>query len=187
MEELRSNIVAYHVNDYERCKKYVEDSEYLILSEDTKWLGYGMYFWDNDSNADYWVKQKKRKDLKDRDIAKTKSNIYIDKMLDFTDENHRKMFHSLWEKYKELEEIDEDEVLLGIKVDKLFDYFPILRQNFFVIRVYGNYKYTPKDGLIVYDLKKAECEPITHVKTIYSVKNNEFACCRQIMEVIKNE
>ena len=125
--------------------------------------------------------------IEDNIHKKTKSNIYIDKMLDFTDENHRRMFHSLWERYKELEEIDEDEELLGIKVDKLFDYFPILRENFFVIRVYGNYKYTPKDELIVYDLKKAECEPITHVKTIYSVKNNEFACCRQIMEVIKNE
>lgn len=186
MEELRSNIIAYHVNDYERCKKYVEDSEYLILSNDTKWLGHGMYFWDNDSNADYWIGQKKRKDLRGKNIAKTKSNIFIDKMLDFTDMNHRRMFHTLWERYRELEGVDVDE-LLGIRVDKLFDYFPILRENFLVIRVYGNYKYTPKDELIVYDLKSVECEPITHVKTIYSVKNKDFACCREIMEVIENE
>lgn len=186
MEELRSNIIAYHVNDYERCKEYVDNSEYLILSKDTKWLGYGMYFWDNDSNADYWIGQKKRKDLKGKTIAKTKSNIFIDKMLDFTDMKHREMFHSLWKKYRELEGVDEEE-LLGIKIDKLFEYFPILRENFFVIRIYGNYKYTPQDELITYDLKSAQCEPITHVKTIYSVKNENFACCRQIMEVIKNE
>lgn len=185
MGELRSNIIAYHVNDYERCKKYVEDNEYLILSKDKKWLGYGMYFWDNDSNANYWIGQKKRKDLKGKNIAKTKSNIYIDKMLDFTDMDHRKMFHALWEKYRELEGISGDEPL-GIKVDKLFDYFQILKENFFVIRVYGNYKYTPRDELIVYDLKRVECEPIIHVKTIYSVKNKDFACCREITEVIKN-
>lgn len=186
MEELRSNIIAYHVNDYERCKKYVEDIDYLILSKDTKWLGYGMYFWDNDSNANYWIGQKKKKDLKGISIAKTKSNIFIDKMLDFTDMNHRRMFNTLWEKYKQLEGGNEEE-LLGIKVDKLFDYFSILREQFFVIRVYGNYKYTPQGKLIVYDLKSVECDPVTHIKTIYSVKDRDFAQCRQIMEVMKNE
>ena len=186
MEEIRSNIIAYHVNDYERCKKYTDNSNYLIVSNDTKWLGNGMYFWDNDSNADYWISQKKRKDLKDKKIAKTKSNIFIDRMLDFTDVNHRKIFYDLWIKYKELEDGSEED-LLGVKVDKLFDYFPFLRDNFFVIRVYGNYKYTPKNDLFVYDLKNVECNPITHVKTIYSVKKPEFACCRQIVEVIENE
>lgn len=186
MEELRNNIIAYHVNDYERCKKYVEDNEYLIFSKDTKWLGYGMYFWDNNSNADYWIGQKKRKELSGKKIAKTKSNIFIDRMLDFTDSDHRKMFNDLWGKYNELEGVGTKE-LLGIKLDKLFDYFPILKENFFVIRIYGNYKYTPKDELVVYEMDSVGCEPITHVKTIYSVKNKDFACCRKIVEVIENE
>lgn len=187
MEEIRCNIIAYHVNDYERCRRYVENDEYLILSKDTKWLGYGMYFWDNNSNADYWISQKKRKDLKGKTIAKIKSNIFIDKMLDLTDRDSRIKIHKLWEKYIELEGCDYEEELLGIKLDKLFDYFPILKENIFVIRVYGNYKYTPDDKLIVYDLNNVECEAVTHIKTIYSVKNENFVCCREIMEVIENE
>lgn len=76
---------------------------------------------------------------------------------------------------------------MGIKLDKLFDYFPILKENVFVIRVYRNYKYTPDDKLIVYDLNNVECEKVTHIKTIYSVKNENFVCFREITEVIENE
>lgn len=76
---------------------------------------------------------------------------------------------------------------MGIKLDKLFDYFPILKENVFVIRVYGNYKYTPDDKLIVYDLNNVECEAVTDIKNIYSVKNEKFVCYGDIMEVIENE
>ena len=60
----RENTKAYHVNDEERCKKFIENKDYIIISDDTFWLGNGMYFWDNNSNANYWLKEKQRKDSK---------------------------------------------------------------------------------------------------------------------------
>ena len=54
------NIIGYHANDKEKCQKFVENS-ICIFSEDTYWLGYGMYFWDTMSNAVYWKTEKFRK------------------------------------------------------------------------------------------------------------------------------
>ena len=55
-------IKGYHCNDLERTKKFVENKELIMTQEDGYWLGKGMYFWDNLSNAHYWKKEKERKD-----------------------------------------------------------------------------------------------------------------------------
>ena len=75
--ELRTNIIGYHVNDKDRCQKFIDEEEIIIFSEDIYWLGYGMYFWDNQANAKYWIQEKKRKDKTVEYIAQVKANIFI--------------------------------------------------------------------------------------------------------------
>ena len=61
---LESNLVLYHCNDEKRCLKFLDSDTYMIISnEDGRWLGQGMYFWDNYGNAKYWEKVKQRKDI----------------------------------------------------------------------------------------------------------------------------
>lgn len=180
--QIRPNIIGYHVNDMERCSKFIEDNEYMIDSNDTEWLGYGMYFWDNRANADYWVTQKKRKDNID-EISMVSSNIFIDKILDLTDIDQIKVFEKLWNEYCEKEKCSKKQPL-GVKLDRLFDYFDILREGIKVIKVYGRYYKTPYIKFIPYDRKSKECEPIYHVKCIYLVKDNKYIVNRKLEEVI---
>lgn len=62
--EIRENIKVYHCNDKQRCEKFLKEDNYLIWSEeDGIWLGSGMYFWDNLSNAKYWKGEKNEKHI----------------------------------------------------------------------------------------------------------------------------
>ena len=56
----KPNVNVYHTNDRLKIENFLETSE-LIISKDTNWLGSGMYFWDNLSNAKYWKNEKLRK------------------------------------------------------------------------------------------------------------------------------
>ena len=59
MTELTPNIIAYHTNYDFKCNHFIK-TKTPIISEDTYWLGDGMYFWDNLSNAKFWVNKKKK-------------------------------------------------------------------------------------------------------------------------------
>ena len=56
----KPNVNVYHANDRLKVENFLETNE-LIISKDTNWLGKGMYFWDNLSNARYWKNEKLRK------------------------------------------------------------------------------------------------------------------------------
>lgn len=180
--QIRPNIIGYHVNDENRCLKFIENNEYMIDSNDTAWLGYGMYFWDNEANANYWIIQKRRKDNINK-IGKVKCNIFTDKMLDLTDTEQIKAFDNLWNEYCKKENCSKNQPL-GVKLDRLFDYFKYLRDAFKVIRVYGRYVKTPYIRFIPYDKDSETCEPIYHVKCIYVVKDYEYIINRELMEVV---
>lgn len=182
MMQIRPNMIGYHVNDEERCLKFIKEDQYIINSPDEAWLGYGMYFWDNESNANYWITQKRRKDDNMNKIAKVKGNIFTDKMLDLTDTDQIKAFNKLWNLYCKKEKCSKAQPL-GIKLDRLFDYFK-LDEDFKVIRVYGRYTKTPNIAFIPYDSKSERCEPIYNVKCIYLVKDSKYIVNRELMEVI---
>lgn len=187
--KLRQNILAYHVNDEKRCKNFVNNKEYLINSEDKKWLGYGMYFWDNEVNASYWVEQKKRKETHIKKIAKVKCNVFLDRLLDLTDTAILDTFNVLWEQYCEKEKCSTNQPL-GIKLDKIFDFFGHIDDTFKVIRVYGQYKKTPKSGFMEYVYSgrhKNHDRPVGNIKCIYSVRDAAYATNRILMEVLENE
>lgn len=55
---VRPNSILYHCNDKTRCQKFLDNKKFMIESkEDGIWLGNGMYFWDNLSNAKFWYRK----------------------------------------------------------------------------------------------------------------------------------
>ena len=54
-----------------------------------------MYFWDNLSNAKYWINKKTKRGVKN-EISITKSHIIIDENLDLSDEDIMKTMNELW-------------------------------------------------------------------------------------------
>ncbi|CAI3619779.1 MULTISPECIES: hypothetical protein [Clostridium] len=141
--EVRTNSIGYHVNDKKRCLKFIEEENYLIISEDVFWLGWGMYFWDNAGNAKYWLEQKTYKNKND-EYTCTKSNIYTDEefCLDLTDNETRDLVKKLWENYCTLKK-EKREQPLGIKIDKLINFFDILEDTK-VVRGIGDYNIEQK-------------------------------------------
>lgn len=170
---MRCNIIGYHVNDKQRVDDFIKN-HLPINSTDTDWLGYGMYFWDNKSNSQYWLKEKIKKDKAKRRTRNNykiaKSRIYIDRLLDLTDLKTLEEFNSLWKAFvlKSGHDINSE---LGRKIDLLFDFHEQLRDEYDVVKVFGRYIYTPKGRFIEYDYFDSKCEPIYHIKTIYCVKN----------------
>lgn len=77
---LRPNSIFYHCNDSTRCQKFLQDHTYVIESqEDGIWLGSGMYFWDNATNANYWLKQKSRKQPEEK-FEIVIAHVYMDQL-----------------------------------------------------------------------------------------------------------
>lgn len=164
--------ILYHCNDSKRCHKFVNDNTYMIVStEDGIWLGTGMYFWDNQSNAKFWYKKKCKENPKE-EYSIVQASVYMDHLLDLTDLDVCKSIEKLWCKYKEKAHIsDSQDQPLGYKLNCLYKYFSGFADIFWVIKVFGKYNYTPKNDLFSYDLRSNKAEPITTVKCIYNVRN----------------
>lgn len=186
--ELRTNIIGYHVNDKDRCERFIRDDQYIIFSNDTFWLGYGMYFWDNQTNAKYWVTQKKRKEKNIKYIGKVKANIFTDKLLDLTDEDILNTLDRLWEQYCNKEKSNKNQPL-GFKLDKIFDFYQFIDENFKVIRVFGKYENSEEMDFLVYHTKKDKINNMVtnKIKTVYCVRCCEYVCNRELEEVEENE
>ena len=90
----KPNIDVYHTNDRLKVKIFLKTNE-LIISKDTNWLGKGMYFWDNLLNAKYWKNEKLRK-RETTDIKIIKGKIFLEKLLDLTDEETVKYIDDIW-------------------------------------------------------------------------------------------
>ena len=97
---VRPNSILYHCNDKTRCQKFLDNKKFMIESkEDGIWLGNGMYFWDNLSNAKFWYRKKQQKH---DELLIVQSNVYTDFLLDLTDLDVCNKMEQLWNKvYKE--------------------------------------------------------------------------------------
>ncbi len=163
------NIIGYHANDKEKCKNFVGKSIY-IFSEDTYWLGYGMYFWDTFSNAVYWKTEKFRKHQYIDCVWIVKANILVEDILDLTDTEIVTQFEELWNNYsnmKEIEIAEQNEIPIGKKIDMMFDFYEL---KYKVIKCCGNY-HRITDSSIFSNTKK--CRITQKSKVIYSVRNKD--------------
>lgn len=176
---VRPNSILYHCNDKTRCQKFLDNKKFMIESkEDGIWLGNGMYFWDNLSNAKFWYRKKQQKH---DELLIVQSNIYTDFLLDLTDLDVCNKMEQLWNKvYKENEiKIPKDKITLGVKLNYLYDYYDMFKDVYQVIKVIGKYKKTPQNSFYKYDLDSRRAEPTTAIKCIYNVKNVDAIATRK--------
>lgn len=178
--EILPNIIGYHTNDKERCEIFLEKEEYIIEAEDEDWLGTGMYFWDNLSNAKFWVKNKQKKI---NEVMVTEATIILDENLDLSDEEIIAKFEELWRQicFKEKEEIANInrklypqkkrnvEEITGKKIDFIFNYFNmgVKYKSIKAIGYYPNRR--EKDFYYKIDLKSGHLTGLA--KNIYCVKD----------------
>lgn len=167
-----SNTILYHCNDERRCLKFLNSNTYMILSpEDGKWLGQGMYFWDNLGNAKYWEKEKRRKEP-DKKHMIVAARVSLENVLDLTDKDICKELENVWSKYKEVLGIDS-EPELGKKLNLLYRSIPDFSNIYKVIKVLGRYVNTPPNGFVKYMPRSETVEPVLSAKVIYNVKRND--------------
>ncbi len=163
MSNCNHKILGYHSNDKPRCLRFVNDNEPIIDAKDKYWLGEGMYFWDNYSNAQYW-KNKKDRDNSQQEHLITKADICVDRLFDLKDDEKYKIFEKLWSAFKSKvgDKIKKD--FIGVQIDLLHKAY--LYEHFDVYKGEGYYLY------------KGEKEPqnaklTSKTRTIYNVKNYE--------------
>ena len=131
---------------------------------------------------------KKRKEKNIQYIGQVQANIFIDKLLDLTDENVLDTFEKLWEQYCNREKINKNQPI-GIKLDMMFDFFKIIDDGFKVIRVFGKYENLLERNFLIYQTKKANSSvKLTNkIKMVYCVRSCEYVCNRTLEEVVENE
>lgn len=184
----RENIKVYHCNDTQRCEKFLKKDDYLIKSEeDGIWLGSGMYFWDNLSNAKYWKREKQRKSYNRKSFSIVSANIYIDNLLDLTDESTCRTMEILWRNYCQKMKKPYDlykDVDLGEKLNILFE-SEMTREHlstYNVIKIIGKYPRIPPNPLYSYNIYSNKIEPTLSAKCIYTVKNANDIFNKKLVE-----
>ncbi len=179
-----SNTILYHCNDEKRCLQFLDLDTYMILSaEDGKWLGSGMYFWDNLGNAEYWKKEKRRKEP-DKKYMIVKARVSLEEVLDLTDLEVCKELNIVWQKYKDVLGICS-EPELGKKLNLLYKSVPNFSNYYKVIKVLGRYVNTPLNEFVKYTPKSRKVEPILSAKIIYNVKNSDAILERMACNEVK--
>lgn len=164
----------FHANDEKRCRQFLEEDDYLIISEeDGVWLGSGMYFWDNLGNAKYWRNEKTRKKFSCGKLSIVKANVSLEKCLDLTDDDVLDFVMRCWKilqsKTKGLTNIES-----GFILNALFDRYILgdisFANDYEVLKGIAEYdraesplfsnrkkpRMTNKHR-IVYNVKKANC------------------------------
>ena len=184
-DKLRPNILLYHCNFSEKCKNFLcEDSGLIWSNEDGIYLGDGMYFWDNISNAEYWEKIKQKSS---KDTLILRCNVFVDKLLDLTDKDICNKVNELW---KELNNsmikrrdynIYNGKTYLGDKLNLLFKELPTFSESYYVIKAYYKYNKTPQSNLFKYNIYDKIIEPVLNIKCIYNVKNNSVIGYKEVV------
>ena len=177
-EEIRPGIQAFHVNDKARCDRFLEDESYLIISNDRYWLGNGMYFWDNNENADYWLNEKIRKD-NTKEYKVVKAIVYTDdEMLDLTTNESQGLVNLLWDKYCE-KTGEEKRKPLGEKLNMLIKFFNILSTTK-IIKGVGDYNLDNKKSDCLKNSNKFTGPQIrSYIKIIYCVRDPSIVISRR--------
>lgn len=164
-DELIPNIIGFHANNHQKTRAFVDDG-LLAYSDDTDYLGYGMYFWDNLSNARYWAGQKIKKEHLRYCYISSANVIVIDPVLDLTDKNTIGLIRRLWLEFCKLQGAEKSQPL-GVILNTLYEYFDDTLGSMKVAKCIGSYeKWSKNTFLLELTNNYIDDRP----KTIYTVK-----------------
>lgn len=169
--EIRPSSYVYHSNDIHKCSNFLQDISQLIMAEGRKpWLGKGMYFWDNHSNAKFWKRRKERERGTNTKVCVIKGMIYTDNDLDLTDSDVADHVFKLWEVYLgSIGRENDEKRTLGCILDILFEYFNL---DYNIVKVHGRYN-APVFGIFNCVENVSLPRPTYDTKCIYNVKKSE--------------
>ena len=78
----------FHTDKERNNEKFLKEKTLLEANNERIWLGAGMYFWDNISNAQYWKRVKKYHDkFSNYSIVRASLRCNLDDLLNLTDED----------------------------------------------------------------------------------------------------
>lgn len=180
-DEMVPNITGFHANDYDKTRAFVDKGE-LACSKDTDYLGYGMYFWDNLSNAKYWAKQKIKKERLRYCYISTANVIVKEPILDLTDKETIGLIRRLWLEFCTLQGAEKNQPL-GVILDTLFEYFDELLGEMKVAKCIGSYERWSKNKFLL-ELTNNYIDD--RPKTIYTVKCKSMTRNHKDIERISN-
>ena len=93
MEELKIQIPLFHVDTQKNNENFIMGGTLPPSLEDGDWAGRGIYFWDNLGNAQYWLKEKNRKNQKQKyNIVRTYLSVPANEVLDLTEPTEIRSF-----------------------------------------------------------------------------------------------
>jgi len=130
-----SEVIGYHANEYQKCERFLSGK--FEVSNDTDWLGTGMYFWDNLSNAKYWKREKVRKgDPPHEEACKiVKARISCEHLLDLADTEIPAGFCRLWQGAKHKIGNDKRSNMgFGQKIDFIIFYYSDMQDDCLVVK-----------------------------------------------------
>lgn len=166
------NLKLYHCNTKINIELAISDNNYLILksTNDRYWIGDGIYFWDNLSNAKYWKSEKERKNsdnLKKIEFSIASAIVKLDKLLDLTDSDVLRALEEVFNQFYIINPTFK-KLYFGEKINFYFEEYPDIQNKYEVIKANGNY---PKliTNLFPYNPKKLGIT--SNVRTIYNVIN----------------
>lgn len=86
-------MIGYHANDRSRCSEFITNRNYLIIdSNDTDFLGKGMYFWEHESRAEWWLTEKHKESI-------VKAELNLTDVLDLTDDKKLQYISRIADKF----------------------------------------------------------------------------------------
>jgi len=180
-EEMLPNITGYHANNREKTRAFV-DKGVLVYSDDTDYLGYGMYFWDNLSNAKYWAKQKIKKDRLRYCYISTANVIVDEPILDLTDRETIGLIRRLWLEFCKLQGAEKSQPL-GVVLNTLYEYFDDVLGDMKVAKCMGSYERWSKNQFLS-ELRNNYIDD--RPKVIYTVKCSSKTRNHKDKETVSN-
>lgn len=179
---MEAKAILYHSNEAEKCDMFITKTDYLIESQnlkDDKWLGTGMYFWDNLGNAKWWnEKQRQRNSEKIYSIAI--ANVNLENLLDLTDPDVYFNIENIW-KMICIRERKNTQIPLGNKLNILWDVGNFSRY-YDVVKVFGRYINIFSGGLFDFDINSKTAEPTMTARAIYNVKSSDCIVKKAYLE-----
>ena len=154
-------MVGYHANDKKRCSKFIGEDDFLIIDDkDTDFLGTGMYFWEHQSRAEWWLKEKNKESI-------VSAELDLSKMLDLTDdeklsyvEKAADLFYSAMKR----KGIKPEQV--GLKLDYLFEVCKWLSDSYETVKAHFYYERKDESTFLYGSKLTGKCVDI------YTVRNN---------------
>lgn len=154
-------MTGYHANDKQRCTKFIDNPDYLIIDDsDTDFLGKGMYFWEHESRAEWWLSEKHKEVI-------VKAELNLSNMLDLTDEEKLGYIKSVADKFNSAmtrKGIKPEQI--GLKLNYLFESYKLLSDTYTSIKAHFYYKKLAESDFLYGSKLTAKCVDI------YTVRDN---------------